>query len=208
MRVREGRIPWLARHLQRLHASITALGGAEPPDDLVDLVQSAAGSNDSVVRLELSDGQASIGTREVNAENHIGIVVATEPHLPYPHKTTRREQFGRAFSEARRRGAEDALLVTAHGYVAEGTTWNLFWWDDGTLCTPAAELGILPGLGRKRILELSSVREERASVKVLAGRSLFLVNAVRGIVEISRFEGAAVPPDLRTAELSSTFWPD
>jgi branched-subunit amino acid aminotransferase/4-amino-4-deoxychorismate lyase len=75
------------------------------------------------------------------------VVVAGEVYQPYPHKTTRREQFGRALATARRTGAQDAVLVTADGFVAEGTAWNLFWWNNGTLCTPAADLGILPGLG-------------------------------------------------------------
>src|SRR5207247_333119 len=66
MRVTGGRVPWLGRHLDRLHASIAALGGSPPgpPAALVDLVRSAveAGSGDYVVRLELTDGQARIAT--------------------------------------------------------------------------------------------------------------------------------------------------
>jgi len=57
-------------------------------------------------------------------------------------------------------------------------------------------------------MELAEVTEVRAPVAALAGRSLFLVNAVRGIVEIGRFEGEPVPRDQRTAELSAAFWPD
>ena len=135
-------------------------------------------------------------------------MVAHDVHHPYPHKTTRREQFGRASANARRAGVNDALLVTADGLVAEGTAWNLFWWENGDLCTPAAELGILPGLGRRRIMELTAVKEERVPVAALAGRSLFLVNAVRGIVEIAAFAGEPVRRDRRTSALSSAFWPD
>ena len=110
-------------------------------------------------------------------------------------------------ANARRVGASDAVLVTADGFVAEGTAWNLFWWDNGNLCTPAAELGILAGLGRGRIMEMTEVKEERVPVAALAGRSLFIVNAVRGIVDVAVFEGATVPRDPRTAELASGFWP-
>jgi len=73
--------------------------------------------------------------------------------------------------------------------------------------TPAEELGILPGIGRSRIMELTGVQEARVELSALAGRSMFFVNAVRGIVEISRLLGEPVPRDLRTAELSSAFWP-
>ena len=207
MRAREGRVPWLGRHLARLRASLAALGAPDPSDDLADLARFAVGHSDRVVRLQLTDGHTEIATREVNAEHSISIVVAGEVHHPYPHKTTRREQFGRALANARRIGASDAVLVTADGFVAEGTAWNLFWWEDGSLCTPAADLGILPGLGRKRVMEMTDVKEARAPLAALAGRGLFIVNAVRGIVEIAVFEGAGVPRDPRTAELASSFWP-
>jgi branched-subunit amino acid aminotransferase/4-amino-4-deoxychorismate lyase len=207
MRAREGRVPWLGRHLARLRASLTALGAPEPAGDLADLVRSAVGQRDRVVRLQLTGGHVEVATREVNAEQSISVVVAGQVHQPYPHKTTRREQFGRALANARRIGVSDAVLVTADGFVAEGTAWNLFWWENGSLCTPAADLGILPGLGRTRIMEMTDVREERVPVAALAGRSLFIANAVRGIVEIGVFEGASVPRDPRTAELASGFWP-
>jgi len=207
MRAKDGRVPWLGRHLTRLRASVAALGAREPADDLAELVRFAVGHGDRVVRLELTDGHAEITTREVKVEPAINVVVADEVHHPYPHKTTQREQFGRALANARRIGANDAVLLTADGIVAEGTAWNLFWWENGSLRTPAADLGILPGLGRARIMELTDVKEERVPVGAIAGRSLFIVNAVRGIVEVGVFDGAPVPRDPRTAELASSFWP-
>ena len=100
------------------------------------------------------------------------------------------------------------MLVTAAGFVAEGTAWNLFWWDNGSLCTPAVDLGILPGVGRQRVMELTSVKEVHATPVALRNQSLFLVNSVRGIVEIGALNGERVPPDPRTGELSARFWPD
>jgi branched-subunit amino acid aminotransferase/4-amino-4-deoxychorismate lyase len=213
MRARGGRLPWLARHLARLRASVAALGAVEPPEDVLDLVCFAVGArdrSDRVVRLLLTDGRAEITTRDVTAAEEVSVVLATDVHESYPHKTTSREQFGRAFANARRTGvaASDALLLTAKGYVAEGTAWNLFWWDNGTLCTPGGDLGILPGIGRGRVMELTTVTEVRVPVTALRDRSLFLVNAVRGIVEIGAFEGRPVPRDVHTAELAAAFWPD
>ena len=160
------------------------------------------------MRLELRDGSTEITTRAVKDAPSLSIVVSRQVHRPYPHKTTQREQFGRSLAGARRSGADDAVLVTAAGFVAEGTAWNLFWWDNGVLCTPAADLGILAGVGRRRVMDLVAVREEQAPAEALRGRSLFLVNSVRGIVEIGSFEGSVVPSDRRTAELASSFWPD
>ncbi len=208
MRAKDGRVPWLGRHLTRLRVSVAALGAREPADDLAELVRFAVGHRDRVVRVQLTDGHAEITTRELKVEPAINVVVAGEVHHPYPHKTTEREQFARALANARRIGAYDAVLLAADGIVAEGTAWNLFWWENGSLRTPAADLGILPGLGRARIMELTDVKEERVPVGAIAGRSLFIVNAVRGIVEVGVFDGAPVPRDPRTAELSFAFWPD
>lgn len=208
MRARDGRLPWLGRHMARLRASVTALGVAEPPPDILDLARVAVGPGDRVVRLELRDGQVELSTRDVSEARAIDVVVSDEPYTPYPHKTTRREQFSRALANARRTGAHDALLVTTDGYVAEGTSWSLFWWHQGALYTPAAELGVLPGIGRSRVMELTAVTEARVPVSALAGRSLLLVNAVRGVAEIGSLHGTPVPSDGRTAELSAAFWPD
>ena len=57
-------------------------------------------------------------------------------------------------------------------------------------------------------MELTDVKEERVPVVALAGHSLFIANAVRGIVEVAAFDGSPVPRDPRTAELSFAFWPD
>jgi len=212
MRARDGRLPWLERHLARMRASATALGLAHPPGDIGDLAHIAAGPGARVVRLELRDGHVEISTREVTEHGPVVLMVSVEAYRPYPHKSTRREQFGRSLANARRLGVDDALLVTAEGYVAEGTAWSLFWWDNGAgaggLFTPAEELGILPGIGRSRIMELAGVQEARAPVSDLAGRSMFLVNAVRGVVEIGSLQGQPASGDPRTAELSSAFWPD
>jgi len=208
IRAREGRLPWLGRHLGRLRASIVALGATQPPEDLVDLIRFAAGPGDRVVRVQVTDGHAELATRDVNAEQSISVVVAPERHQPYTHKTTQRELFGRAFAAARRVGAQDALLLTEEGMAAEGTAWNLFWWENGSLCTPAAALGILPGVGRQRVMELAAVEERQVAGHALKGRSMFAVNAVRGIFEIGSFERTRVPRDPRTAELAASFWPD
>ena len=76
-------------------------------------------------------------------------------HRPYPHKTTERAQFDRALEEAQAAGADDAVLLTGGGHVAECAIWGLFWWEDDRLCAPALELGILPGWPGRRLEELA-----------------------------------------------------
>src|SRR6059036_2197876 len=208
MRVREGRIPFLERHLARLERSLRALGLPRPARDVAALVTPFSGTGNAVLRVEVCDGRATVTVRELPALDAPAVITAAEPHRPYPNKTTERDCFVDAAEEAEIAEADDALLLTPEGWVAEGTVWNVFWWDGDRLHTPALELGILPGVGRARVLELvEQVVQGRYPAQELAGKSLFLTNAVRGIVPIASLDGAPVPADPRTAELAQRFWP-
>ncbi len=208
MRVRDGRIPFLERHLARLRQSLGELGLPKPSQDVAVLVKPFAATGDAVLRVEVRDGRASVTVRDPGALAPPTVVTASESHQPYPHKTTERDCFTDAAQEAEGAEADDALLLTQEGWVAEGTVWNVFWWEGDGLCTPALDLAILPGIGRARVLELvPHVMQGRYRTPALAGRSLFLTNAVRGVVPIASLDGAAVPGDARTAELAHRFWP-
>jgi branched-subunit amino acid aminotransferase/4-amino-4-deoxychorismate lyase len=208
MRVRDGHIPFLDRHLARLGRSLGELGLPKPSQDVAALVRPFAGTGDAVLRVEVRDGRASVTVRELPQLGPPAVITASEPHQPYPHKTTERDCFTDAGQEADVAEADDALLLTPEGWVAEGTAWTVFWWEGGTLRTPALDLGILPGVGRARVLEVANrAEQDRYREPALAGKSLFLTNAVRGIVPIASLDGAPVPADPRTAELAQRFWP-
>ena len=208
MRVRDGSIPLLERHLARLGRSLGELGLPQPSQDVVALVKPFAGTGEAVLRLEVRDGRASVTVREPPPLAPPAVITASEPHQSYLHKTTERDCFADAGREAEVAEADDALLLTPEGWVAEGTVWTVFWWDGDVLRTPALDLGILPGVARARVLELVKGAEQgRYRKRALAGKSLFLTNAVRGIVPIASLDGAAVPADPRTARLAQRFWP-
>jgi branched-subunit amino acid aminotransferase/4-amino-4-deoxychorismate lyase len=210
MRVREGRIPFLARHLGRLERSRRELGLREPAQDVAALVQPFAETGDAVLRVEIRDRRASVTVRELPSLDPPVLITASEIHQPYPHKTTERSCFVKAAEQAEQAGTDDALLLTPDGLAAEGTAWSLFWWEGERLCTPALELGILPGVGRARVLELvpQIIEEGRYPRAGLAGKSLFLTNAVRGVVPIAALDGAPVPAHAGTADLARRFWPE
>jgi branched-subunit amino acid aminotransferase/4-amino-4-deoxychorismate lyase len=207
MRVREGRIPFLERHLARLARSLEALGLPRPSQDIAALVAPFSDTGDAVLRLEVSDGRAAVTVRELPSLDPPAVITASEPHVPYPHKTTERDRFADAAREAVVAEADDALLLTHEGWVAEGTVWNVCWWEGVGVRTPPLELGILPGIGRARVLELAPGQEQRCARPGLEGKSVFLVNAVRGVVPIASLDGARVPVDVRTADLARRFWP-
>jgi branched-subunit amino acid aminotransferase/4-amino-4-deoxychorismate lyase len=207
LRVRGGRIPFLEQHLARLARSVAALGLPRPAQDPAALLRPFAGTEDAVLRLEVSDARASVTVRELPQLSPPAVITASEPHQPYPHKTTERDCFVDAAREAEIAEADDALLLTPEGWVAEGTVWSAFWWDGERLRTPSLELGILPGIGRARVLELAKrVDEGRYPRGALEGKSLFLTNAARGIVAIASLDGALLRGDPRTAQLAKSFW--
>jgi branched-chain amino acid aminotransferase len=64
-----------------------------------------------------------------------------------------------------REGAFEALLLDAHGFITEGSRSNLFFLQDGRLCTPPAE-AVLMGVTRKQVIAICDelglpVREKR-----------------------------------------------
>src|SRR6266851_2133275 len=196
MRVHDGRIPFLERHLARLGRSLGELGLPKPSQDVVALVQPFAGTGEAVLRLEVRDGRASVTVRELPQLGPPTLITASEPHQSYPHKTTERDCFTDAGREAEVAEADDALLLTPDGWVAEGTVWNVFWWEGDRLRTPAEDVGILPGIGRARVLELiGAVEQGRYPRQAIGGSSLFLTNAVRGVIPLASLDGVPVPAD-------------
>ena len=206
--MRGGLLPLLPRHLARFERSRVALGLARPESDLATLLGAPAGTLDAVRRVEVAGGRASCTESAFTPPPPPAVVTVGVPHEPYVHKTTARTCFDAALREAAGAGAADALLLTAEGLVAEGTVWNLFWWEGGRLLTPGLGLGVLAGVARARVLELAGDAVEGSFPRAaLDGRSLFLTNAIRGVQPIGSLDGKRVPEDPRTAALAERFWP-
>ena len=60
-----------------------------------------------------------------------------------------------AREEARREGADEAILLNSHGLVAEGSASNVFLIRGEELLTPSIRSGALPGITRQVVLELA-----------------------------------------------------
>jgi branched-subunit amino acid aminotransferase/4-amino-4-deoxychorismate lyase len=207
IRVRAGRAPLLERHAARLEAACHALGLPVPGRPLADLVATGREPDDVVVRVEVAGPDVRVTTRSVPAAAPLTVILATVPHTPYPHKSTSRSAFEAAQAEVQAAGADDALLLTSRGLVAEGVVWSMFWWESDRLATPSLALGVLPGIARARIMALVPTIECERRPGELMGRSLFAANAVRGIIPIRSLDGVLVPDDPRTTRLAAHFWP-
>jgi branched-chain amino acid aminotransferase len=102
-----------------------------------------------------------------------------------------------AYQDARRTGAHEALLLSADGYVAEGTTSNVFLVRGGGIQTPSA-FGILDGITRQVILEEARsaglpVEEGRIPAeRLLECDEAFITSSVRGVVPVTRINDSVV----------------
>ena len=203
IRLRHGQAPLWYLHLRRLAVSCKALGIPLPGELAVPV-----GGSDRVHRLEVGMRGTQVSERLVGAAAPAKLVSSRVTHHSYPYKTTDRAQFDRALDAARAAGADDALLLTPGGYLAEAAIWSVLWWEGSEVCGPALDLGILPGVGRARVTEMAGRVEERHStLRDLKEFPLFLVNAVRGVVPVATLDGAPTPQSDLTDALARQFWP-
>ena len=77
-----------------------------------------------------------------------------------------------ATTEAKSLGYDEALILDANGYVAEGPGANFFYEKDGTLYTPPAG-NILPGITRATIIELARDLDIRVVEKLFTVDELY-----------------------------------
>ena len=116
--------------------------------------------------------------------------------------------------EARRRGADEALLLNAAGHVAEASVANVFAFGDGLLATPPATDGALEGITRGAVLELAA-REGIAAAERTLGRydllgadEVFLTGTGARIVPVRSLDGELIgkgEPGPITRRLTAAF---
>jgi branched-chain amino acid aminotransferase len=60
-----------------------------------------------------------------------------------------------AVTEANHAGYDEAILLTAEGFVADGSGENIFAVIDGKLATPELATSILPGITRNTVIQIA-----------------------------------------------------
>ena len=103
-----------------------------------------------------------------------------------------------AREEARRQGADEAILLNTRGFVAEGSASNVFLVRQGGLLTPSVESGALPGIARQAVLELASAEgleavESEVELSALEDASeAFITNSVMEVMPLTSLDGRPV----------------
>jgi branched-chain amino acid aminotransferase len=99
-----------------------------------------------------------------------------------------------ARQEAVAAGADEALLINERGFVAEGSSANIFAAGAGMLVTPSTESGALSGITREAVLELAQsmgimplAKQVELGELFKAGEA-FLTNSVLEIMPLTRLD--------------------
>lgn len=185
MRIYGGRVFRLAEHLDRLWESATAIALKPPvtkaqlSDDVRETVR-RNGLSDGYIRLVLTRGGNQLGLDPFRCEDPQLIIIADKISL-YPESyyqdgldlvtaaTIRNHPAALsprikslnylnnilAKIEGLRAGCIEALMLNHKGEVAECTGDNIFIVKRGELLTPPVDAGILEGITRNAVLELS-----------------------------------------------------
>jgi branched-chain amino acid aminotransferase len=83
-----------------------------------------------------------------------------------------------AVMEANRAGYDEALLLTADGYVADGSGENIFVVKDGVIYTPDLSASILPGITRDSVTQIAQDLGYQVVAKNLIRTDLYLADEV------------------------------
>jgi branched-chain amino acid aminotransferase len=204
MRGQDGRIPWLDRHLARLERSVTALGFDGVPAltavrEAAELVAATLGTGASRIRLTLTphptllvegaptqiDPIVPLTAISLRGAWHPGRRIAE-------HKTLSFLDWRDAERRAHAAGAGTALLLDTTGRLGEAATASVFCVLDGEVTTAPID-GILPGVTREVLMELTSVREVVLDEpNWRAADEIFVTSAVRGVVPIVRCDARVI----------------
>ena len=116
-----------------------------------------------------------------------------------------------ARAEAEEQGADEALLLNTNGEVAETASGNLFWIDQGKICTVSLDGGLLPGIARAVVLEIcqdlglptgqSFIKPEQ----LRQAEGLFVTQSALGIIPVTVLDGVPVASSPLVGRLAKAY---
>ncbi len=227
MRVYSGRVFRRADHLRRLAVSAKAVGLAFPDgvdlDAVIDDTVAAFGEDDAYIRLLVTRGEGPLSVDPTKCPRSRVICIVGEVSLYPPEKlaagidmvtvSLRRPRAdvleprvkslnylnnALAILEARRAGADEALLLNEDGAVAEASGANVFTVRDGAVATPLVTDGALEGVTRRTLLEICArdgipaVERRMTRIDLLAADEVFLAGTGARMIPVRTLDGAPI----------------
>jgi branched-chain amino acid aminotransferase len=99
---------------------------------------------------------------------------------------------------AKAAGCDEAILLNEQGYLAEGSTTNIFLMNNRELITPSLESGVLPGITREAVLEIASASniktvERQVELKeLIEAEEAFVTNSILELMPLVSVEGRTI----------------
>lgn len=182
-------IALLELHLERMKASALALGFSFDRHALRNAIHALCFDLDAPAKVRLVVSKS--GAHALDASPMPAPLESlTCAVLPLPvsdgdwrlrHKTTDRGFYEAGLAAAKKAGAGEALFLRDDGLLTEGMFTSIFVERDGKLLTPRADLGLLPGVLRRSLIEEGRAVEAELTLDDLAG-GFFVGNALRGLI--------------------------
>lgn len=121
-------------------------------------------------------------SRSIALLTHVGRDPRDAPRFKGPDL----EAMTRLRTVAQKHGADDAVLLSPDGYVADGSTTSLAWWRGDSLCVPADDIDHVDGVTVRSLVTLATamgveVLHESVRPDELAGLEIWALNALHGI---------------------------
>jgi len=232
------------RHFRRLRASASRLGFEVPLGDAellaqIDALLLRSEPGESYVRIVVSRGVGDC-SYDFSRIGTPTVVMVQKPLPAYPARhyeegvrvaaVSVRRNHPRALDpaikssnllnnilavrEAQARGCDESLLLNHDGFLAEGSSTNVFIVLEGALLTPPLSAGILAGITREVVLELAASlgtprHEKPLHLDALLGADeAFLTSTTREIVPIQKVDDELVGdgrPGPYTCQLMDAF---
>jgi branched-chain amino acid aminotransferase len=201
------------RHLARFEGSLAALA-LPPADGVHELIALAVSASppDHVLRLYRSSYALVATTADLPAgleeQRARGMTLRTVDFgTPSPLLTrTKATSYAAAFAATRlavEQGADDALLVSA-GRVLDAPTANVWAQFGDELRTPPVGAGVLPGVTRSLVLELTAVEETELRVdELLRADEVFITSSVREVMPVTLVDDQMFAPGPLAARLQA-----
>jgi branched-subunit amino acid aminotransferase/4-amino-4-deoxychorismate lyase len=141
------------------------------------------------MRLQILAPQLLLRLREA-PERRRSIVLKThtgrDPRSAPRFKGPDLEAMTRLRTGAQKAGADEAVLLSKQGFVADGSTTSLAWWRGDALCVPADDIDRIDGVTVRSVITLATalgidVLHESVRPEELDGLEVWALNALHGI---------------------------
>jgi branched-chain amino acid aminotransferase len=208
----------VGRHLERLRRSAGLLGVDVPLTDaalrdVVRQVVDAAGLPEARVRITVTGGSGTAGTRREGGHPTLVVIAGplagqptevTAVTVPWPRnersalagaKVTSFAENVHAQAEARKVDADEAIMPNTRGDLCEGTGTNVFVVLDDELVTPPLIAGCLSGVTRALVLEVVPEADEAAvpMSRLAEATEVLLTSTTRDVQPLRMLDGRPLP---------------